>query len=134
MADPALSCALRALVAHPCYLSTPACLHFPLLGTPPRRRAHCLSCPLPSHTALQEDRTMYQALECCAQDAIGPGGSWATQMDSGLVNNLGGNGRQRGQGVRAELLGRARMPAGRYRMHCLPRLGARRGGWGEAWL
>ncbi|KAL4433623.1 hypothetical protein ABPG75_000064 [Micractinium tetrahymenae] len=36
-----------------------------------------------------EDRTMYQALECCAQDAIGPGGSWAAAMDSGLVNNLG---------------------------------------------
>lgn len=32
---------------------------------------------------------MYQALECCAQDAIGPGGSWAAVMDSGLVNNLG---------------------------------------------
>lgn len=32
---------------------------------------------------------MYQALECCAQDAIGPGGSWAAAMDSGLVNNLG---------------------------------------------
>lgn len=39
--------------------------------------------------ALQEDRTLYQALECCAQDAIGPGGSWAASMDSGLVNNLG---------------------------------------------
>ena len=37
----------------------------------------------------QEDRTLYQALECCAQDAIGPGGSWAASMDSGLVNNLG---------------------------------------------
>lgn len=39
---------------------------------------------------VQEDRTMYQALECCAQDAIGSGGSWAALMDSGLVNNLGG--------------------------------------------
>lgn len=32
---------------------------------------------------------MYQALECCTQDAIGHGGSWAALMDSGLVNNLG---------------------------------------------
>lgn len=32
---------------------------------------------------------MYQALECCAADAIGAGGSWAAVMDSGLVNNLG---------------------------------------------
>ena len=38
---------------------------------------------------MQEDRTMYQALECCAEDAIGPGGSWAAVLDSGLVNNLG---------------------------------------------
>ncbi|KAI3434469.1 hypothetical protein D9Q98_002546 [Chlorella vulgaris] len=36
-----------------------------------------------------EDQTMYQALECCTQDAIGHGGSWAALMDSGLVNNLG---------------------------------------------
>ena len=32
---------------------------------------------------------MYQALECCMHDAIGPGGSWAALLDSGLVNNLG---------------------------------------------
>ena len=43
----------------------------------------------PTLTCLQEDRTMYQALECCAEDAIGPGGSWAAVLDSGLVNNLG---------------------------------------------
>lgn len=36
-----------------------------------------------------EDRTMYQALECCMQDVVGSGGSWAALMDSGLVNNLG---------------------------------------------
>ena len=45
--------------------------------------------PAFAHLCLQEDRTMYGALECCAQDAIGPGGSWASVMDSGLVNNLG---------------------------------------------
>ena len=38
---------------------------------------------------MQEDGTMYQALECCAADAIDTGGSWAAQLDSGLVNNLG---------------------------------------------
>lgn len=32
---------------------------------------------------------MYEALECCTQDAFGSGGSWAALMDSGLVNNLG---------------------------------------------
>jgi hypothetical protein len=42
-----------------------------------------------TRACLQEDRTMYQALECCAEDAIGPGGSWAAVLDSGLVNNLG---------------------------------------------
>ena len=42
-----------------------------------------------TYAVLQEDRTMYQALECCAEDAIGPRGSWAALMDSGLVNNLG---------------------------------------------
>lgn len=44
---------------------------------------------LANESLLQEDRTMYQALECCVQDAIGPGSSWAAAMDSGLVNNLG---------------------------------------------
>jgi hypothetical protein len=33
---------------------------------------------------------MYQALECCARDAFGPGDSWAARLDSGLANNLGG--------------------------------------------
>lgn len=45
--------------------------------------------PTTTTTTVQEEQTMYQALECCVQDAIGPGGSWAAVMDSGLVNNLG---------------------------------------------
>ena len=52
----------------------------------------CLWSPSPSPSYgvnMQEDGTMYQALECCAADAIGSGGSWAAQLDSGLVNNLG---------------------------------------------
>ena len=54
-----------------------------LLLYPPHVRYH----PTP---AVQEDRRLYQALECCAPDAVGTSGSWASVMDSGLVNNLGG--------------------------------------------
>jgi len=60
-----------------------------LLVVAPPASMLCLMVSPRRHAAVQEDRTMYQALECCAQDAIGPGGSWAAHMDSGLVNNLG---------------------------------------------